>query len=536
MTIAKLALDQAGRVVVIDDQLGTSTGAPFIAAQAYDSTYRALWVDTGAVNAADGFNNGLRFTTAGALRIYDATAVLPATVNTHLGMAMTTDGQVCVTSGASTSPYVLNGVAMTNDGRVYVDILAFALEFADLGAGVVSTVEAIGNATPTFTRATAATTVLSTGLIGAVASGDPRSYYDPTSLTYLGYLAEGARTNLCLQSESLDVDGAGAPWTNTRATVSADATTAPDGAATADKLVEDSTAASSHFITQAETYANAIHTLSVFAKAGERTWTRLVMFDGTTTRSGFFNLSTGAVGTLTNTTGAVTAYPNGWYRLSITSTVALANAAGDFAIYLAEGDNDITFSGDGASGAYFWGVQLEAGAFASTYIPTTTLAVARNADVLTYPTTGWLSATAGTIYAQYLQFIVSTGSTRQVFVIDDGTNNETIRATQIATDGTSESFLVLDGGATSANVTSPAITADTTYRKAAAYTANDFISARNGVLSLNDTSGTLPTVTTASVGGLSAGGGSFNGPIRRVEYYANRMPNAVLQALTNGSR
>jgi len=42
-------------------------------------------------------------------------------------------------------------------------------------------------------------------------------------------------------------------------------------------------------------------------------------------------------------------------------------------------------------------VQVEAGAFATSYIPTTTLAVTRNADVVTVPTTNW-SASNGAIF------------------------------------------------------------------------------------------------------------------------------------------
>lgn len=76
----------------------------------------------------------------------------------------------------------------------------FVLPFQDLGAGEVSLVPDRGGVSATFTRATTATTVNSAGLIVSVSSGVARSYYDPTTLQYLGYLAEGARTNLLLNS------------------------------------------------------------------------------------------------------------------------------------------------------------------------------------------------------------------------------------------------------------------------------------------------------------------------------------------------
>jgi hypothetical protein len=76
----------------------------------------------------------------------------------------------------------------------------FIAGFADKGSGEVDLTLAKGTGAATFTRATTATTVNSAGLIVSVASGVPRSYYDPTTLAYRGYLAEGARTNLVLNS------------------------------------------------------------------------------------------------------------------------------------------------------------------------------------------------------------------------------------------------------------------------------------------------------------------------------------------------
>ena len=78
----------------------------------------------------------------------------------------------------------------------------FVLQFKDNGGGAVQLVPlrpVAGVALPTFTRATTATTVLADGLIGSVASGIPRSYYDPTTLEYQKYLAEGVAPNESLK-------------------------------------------------------------------------------------------------------------------------------------------------------------------------------------------------------------------------------------------------------------------------------------------------------------------------------------------------
>ena len=540
MTIAKLALDQAGRVVVIDDQTGTLSGAPHIAAQAYDSTYQALWVDTGAVNAtADHYNNGLRFTTVGALRIYDATAGLPATTNTHLGMAMTTDGQVCVTSGASTAPYVLNGVAMTNDGRVYVDILSFALEFADLGAGVVSTVEAIGGATPTFTRATTATTVLSTGLIGAVASGDPRSYYDPTSLTYLGYLAEGARTNLGLSSEDLRSAAAGNPvteWTNTDTTVTVAGTTAPDGANTGNLITEGS-AGTAVVLNSFTGTADVSYATARFMKIGNTNWVFMDISETAAVANGirvWFNLSTGVVGTVTNAgtatggAGRIKAYPNGWYRCEVSGTVGNAATGISTRSFSASADNSTTRVANATR--YEWGAQIENNvSFASSYIPTTTLAVARNADVLTYPTTGWYSDTQGTAFAEF-QANWTTTAASQFVLARDGNGRFFYNAGTAAT-----SVSNFDGTTAGASNTTSTY-GFSTARAATAYSDSTKITSLSGGIGSTSAFDGGMGLGDLAVGCGNNGGNVWFGPIRRVEYYANRMPNAVLQALTNGAR
>jgi hypothetical protein len=66
----------------------------------------------------------------------------------------------------------------------------------------------------------------------------------------------------------------------------------------------------------------------------------------------------------------------------------------------AESDNVFSYAGDVTKGIYAWGAQVELGSFASSYIATTTIAVARNADVLTYSSAGNIDGTKGWCYAE----------------------------------------------------------------------------------------------------------------------------------------
>lgn len=177
----------------------------------------------------------------------------------------------------------------------------------------------------------------------------------------------GGRRNLLTFSE----DQTNAAWVKTRSSISANSTAAPDGTLTADKLVEDTTAANNHTSYQI-IGSNPIgtYTASVYAKAGERSQ---IQFAQTITTGRFaeFNLSTGTViGTPTNCTASIVAAGSGWYRCSITYTTAVVQDLTNV-IYLINGGT-VVYTGDGVSGAFLWGAQLELGSTATAYQRVTT--------------------------------------------------------------------------------------------------------------------------------------------------------------------
>jgi hypothetical protein len=173
---------------------------------------------------------------------------------------------------------------------------------------------------------------------------------------------KGGVRNLLQRTQELD----NAFWTKTRSSVTANALQAPDGSTTAEKLVEDGTATQTHYLNSGYVASAVLPTASVYLKAGERTTAQLqVIRDaGAGSASGILrvNLTTGAI---ISGTGTVVAAAGGWWRCSVTANVVATTDYG-FRVSLDNGTTG-TYSGDGASGFYVWGQQLEAGANATAY-------------------------------------------------------------------------------------------------------------------------------------------------------------------------
>lgn len=287
----------------------------------------------------------------------------------------------------------------------------FFAPLADAGAGAVNLTLGAGAGSATFTRATTARTILASGLIGSVASGVARATYTPAGV-YLGYLNEPAATNLQLWSE----DWSNAVYLQSLVTVNVNATTAPDGANTGNKLVE-AASSGAHGVLQSFTKAASViaYTWSVWVKAAERTWVYLTMDDGTANNGSraWFNVGTGVVGAINSsgyttpfgaTASRIEAYTNGWYRCIFTATAPVTTTVRSH-VDLSTGDTVESYLGVSSTGLYVWGAQFELAqgmpTTATSYIPTTTVAVTRNADSLIYPKAGNIFDAAGTIACEF---------------------------------------------------------------------------------------------------------------------------------------
>ena len=351
----------------------------------------------------------------------------------------------------------------------------------------------------------------------------PRFDYNPATLAPLGLLIEEQRVNLLLYSEQLD----NIIWTKAGSTITANATTSPDGTVNADKLVEN-TALAQHRVQQAvTTVIGTSYTHTIYLKAGERTSATLRVIGATTFAGCTINLTAGTISGVTGV-GTITNAGNGWYRVSVAGT-ADSTTSTCFVNLADAGSN--TYTGDGVSGAFLYGAQLEAGSFATSYIPTVASTVTRAADNATITGTNfssWYNASEGTLVSS--ASVLSTAANRGVYAASDGSSaNELFHYVSTAANN-----LVTTASVSQANVfISGAVSANTPFNDAFAYRQNDISAAINGILGAPDTSATIPSVNQLSLGARGDTNFRLNGHIRTFTFYATRLTNAQLQALTS---
>jgi len=427
-------------------------------------------------------------------------------------------------------PMVRSGAVGPYGGATYQD--GIHLNFASGNTTSGYYVKAVGAAPTvspltslfTFTGGNQSMYMGPAGLLVASATNTPRIEYDANG-NCLGLLMEVARTNLCLQSQTF-----GTTWTQTRATVGSNAVVAPDGTTTADTIIEDGTAANDHQVLQSPTFVSGtVYTVSVWAKASNRIWLIMQLgagaFSGVPTCS--FNLSTGVVGTAGGGgTSTITSFGNGWYRCTMTAT-ATASAAAAFRLYVGEGDNDATFNGLSQDSLYLWGAQVEAGAFPSSYIPTTTGSVARTADSCIRTLGSEFSATAGTVAVIGRASGGQDAANNQfVYEFSDDTSNERDILFRPSA-GDNARFNIIDGGVGQGPINDTFVNS-TAFKHAAAFAANDMAVSFNGAAVQTDATVTLPTVTKLYLGSTVSSSLQMNGHILRFDYWPSRLPNTYL--------
>ena len=374
----------------------------------------------------------------------------------------------------------------------------------------------------------------------------PRFDFNPTTGESLGLLIEQSSTNLLTYSQLFS----DATWLKFRTSITQTANIAPDGTQTAQLLVEDATNNThgcanygSQTVTSGQQY-----TFSAEVKAWTRNYVTLFADVGSALLGNAgvqFSLIDGTV--QKNTNGYVTTSTNlgnGWWRFSYTAT-ATASGNAKSGIYIGSipatsAANGIdTYTGNGYSGIYIWGAQLEALAFPTSYIATTSAQVTRASDNASMTGTNfssWFNASQSSLYMDFdIGYYVSgsggynqglacfgTSTNRILTYVGNGASRP---ITGQLYDGTTNTNIVLNTGGN--------LTTNTSVKVAFAFNTTTLTGTYNGLATNTATGGNLNLSLNIMYLGYKFDTSTYlNGHIRKFAYYPQAVTSAQLQALT----
>jgi len=361
----------------------------------------------------------------------------------------------------------------------------------------------------TFSRAQSAneaTYIGSDGLIKYAAADEARFDHDPETLESLGLLVEESRTNLLRYSEQFNNN----TWNKSGVVVTAvNSTLAPDGTTTADTI--SNVLNTFAWFGQNLSLSNSLtYTLSFYVKP--LTESKIIAIEsgnGVNT----LNLSTL---TVTNFSGSaisqILPINNGWYRVSF-SVSGITNCP---IIYIASvygtapWNVNVSFA--------FWGAQLEAGSFPTSYIPTSGSTVTRAADVASITGTNFsnfYNNTEGTWFTDMALGYTQNAGNPFTF---GGVFYTTVASGSIRTLGNNPT--IMSGLSNSQTIPS---------KTAVALKSQDFKVYRDGTQTGSNNS--LAYTPTGTQWLINSSLGSL-GRIKRVTYWPKRLPDIELQQLT----
>lgn len=359
----------------------------------------------------------------------------------------------------------------------------------------------------------------------------------PTNYPNLGYLAEAAATNLCLQSNAFTTT-----WTAAGTPAATQNVVGPDGATSAWTLT-DNDGAGAEAVYQQITLTAAAYTFSIFVQkttgaqasypvvatyaAGSSTEMALCTIDtsnGVATDWTAYTGFTMAAGRSVRTTS----YNDDFWRVELTKTGTAEPHR--FDIYPAATTNATQSTGtlDAAAqgSAAFYGAQVELGSAATSYIPTTTVAVTRNADVLTYPSAGNISGTVGSAYAEIGTLWSSPGGQRNALGFSASIDGLINHSGSIAT-----GLRAYDNTNSVEQASNPTMF-NSQVKYATAWGGSSMKITGNGSAV---TSGSFDGSIGGAIIAVGCSGGSvsqWGGPIRNVRIFGRALSSSELQAIT----
>ena len=352
-----------------------------------------------------------------------------------------------------------------------------------------------------------------------------RFEHNPVTGESLGLEIEEQRTNLLRMSE----DFTNSVWAKDGAvSITSNTFVSPDGTITGDLV---NSPGFNQTISQQFTASSTSHVFTIYLRAGYTTTSS--WYWGTSpaspiTGSGITCSILSGTGTAT-VSGAQMIFTNlsttSWTKVQCTITGLTVSTNYSITSYIGASSGGALVGNIG-----MWGAQLEAGAFATSYIPTTVSQVTRSADSASMTGTNfssWYNTSQGTVYYQY--DTVSLTTSRTVGELSDGTSNNRY-LWQSNPGGSARNLTFINGSAVVALDTTAALSA----KWASAYSIGSYASSYNGNTALTSSyAGVAPNINQLILGHTIGGGAQqLNGTIKKLAYYPKRLTNAEIQSLT----
>ena len=347
----------------------------------------------------------------------------------------------------------------------------------------------------------------------------PRIEYDAAGAVK-GLLIEEARTNLLPYSSVLGYSKLGVA-TSTPTVVS------PSGLQDA-VLVRPTVATGITWVYLVTVFnTGVVTTISTFAKASGKPFVAMSNSNGSVVYASF-NLTTGAVGTVrSGYTANMEDFGNGWYRCSVTTPTGFDERA----VYaVSDTDGWIAAAANGNDGILLYGAQIEAGAFLTSYIPTTGASATRARDIAEIPTSAFgynndkgslvidvLTPVADQIMPLAIFNTSSYFSSRSLYKINSG----------LSTSGDYFAFNTYDGATTQFTIGQQT---QAEYTKLGLSYGDSERAARDGGTVLSGPS-RYPNPTRLHLGGRDTGLQSQCW-IKSIQYYPRQLTDTQLQEIT----
>jgi hypothetical protein len=389
------------------------------------------------------------------------------------------------------------------------------------------------NADFTFTRNDAGTRVNASGNIESVGVDLPR-------IDYLGgsgsLLLEPQSQNLIQYSEDFSQ---GSYFTITSASVSSSTITDPTENQNSFKLIPDNGTGGNRSIGRNFLNLTNLHTFTCFAKKAEYNYLMLRTRNGPNTNV-MFNLDNGTYNVNATSAAFVGAkiddYGNGWYRCSITLDPSQMNTVGQLFVSLSvgvTGNETNSFSGDGVSGVYIFGMQFEEQSYPTSYIPTSGSPETRAADsALDAGSSDLINSTEGVFYAELKNIaeFVNEGSS---IGINNGTAQSRINIFKTPT--TNKLLIQVRAQNNLVNFGYTSNTTNVDFDKVAIkWKSGDYAIWINGVEVKTSTSTILPIgLDRVNFNGFSTTFQPFQGNVKCVAVFKEALTDAELTALTS---